>query len=165
MYSDLFHDPEIIILDEPLSGLDPLGKRKLIKLIKDYRAEGKTILVSSHVLPEIEAMTSRIVLVHQGKILSQGDIHSIRDLIETHPHMISVACADPRAVAARFIADASIVKMSFGPDGRTLVVETHNRDAFFSRLQEAVLELGVEVEEIRSPDDNLQAVFDYLVGK
>lgn len=159
------HDPEIIILDEPLSGLDPLGKRKLIKLVKDYRAEGKTILVSSHVLPEIEAMTSRIVLVHQGKILAQGDIHYIRDLIEAHPHMISVTCADPRAVAARFVADRSILKMSFGTDGRTLVVETHNRDAFFSRLQEAVLEAGVEVDEIRSPDDNLQAVFDYLVGK
>ena len=79
------HDPEIIILDEPLSGLDPLGKRKLIRLIKDYRDQGRTILVSSHVLPEIEAMTSRIILIHQGKILAQGDIHYIRDLIETPP--------------------------------------------------------------------------------
>ncbi len=159
------HDPEIIILDEPLSGLDPLGKRRIIKLIKDYRTEGRTILVSSHVLPEIEAMTSRIVMVHQGKILAQGDIHYIRDLIEAHPHMISVRCVDPRAVAARFIGDISILKMSFGPDGRTLVVETHNRDAFFSRLQQVVLEDNIEVEEITSPDDNLQAVFDYLVGK
>jgi ABC-2 type transport system ATP-binding protein len=79
--------------------------------------------------------------------------------------MISIRCADPRAVAARFIGDVSILKMSFGPDGRTLVVETHNRDAFFSRLQEVVLEDNIEVEEITSPDDNLQAVFDYLVGK
>jgi ABC-2 type transport system ATP-binding protein len=159
------HDPDIIILDEPLNGLDPLGKRKLIRLVKDYQSEGKTIIVSSHVLPEIEAMTSRIVMIHQGKILAQGDIHSIRDMIESYPHMIGVRCADARAVAARFVLDPFVLKMSFGPDGRSLVVETHNRDAFFSRLQSVVVETGIEVEEISSPDDNLQAVFDYLVVK
>jgi ABC-2 type transport system ATP-binding protein len=159
------HDPDIIILDEPLTGLDPLGKRKLIRLIKDFRDEGRTILVSSHVLPEIEAMTSRIVMIHQGKILAQGDIHYLRDRIEAHPHMISVRCADARSLAAEFVRDGSILRMSFGEDGRSMVVETHNRDAFFSRLQALVVERGVEVEEITSPDDNLQAVFDYLVGK
>ncbi len=159
------HDPEIIILDEPLSGLDPLGKRKLIKLVKDFRDEGKTVLVSSHVLPEIEAMTTRVVMIHQGKILAQGDIHSVRDMIEKHPHMISLKCADPRGVAADLVGDGSILKMAFGEDGRTLVVETHDRDTFFSRLQAVVLERGIEVEELTSPDDNLQAVFDYLVVK
>jgi ABC-2 type transport system ATP-binding protein len=159
------HDPDIIILDEPLSGLDPLGKRRLIRLVKDFQSAGKTIVVSSHVLPEIEAMTSRIVMIHHGKILAQGDIHSIRDLIESYPHMISLKCADARAVAARFVGDASILKMSFGEDGRSLVVETHNRDAFFSRLQAVVLETGIDVDELTSPDDNLQAVFDYLVVK
>jgi len=159
------HDPDIIILDEPLSGLDPLGKRRLIRLVKDFQSAGKTIVVSSHVLPEIEAMTSRIVMIHHGKILAQGDIHSIRDLIESYPHLISLKCADARAVAARFVGDASILKMSFGEDGRSLVVETHNRDAFFSRLQAVVLETGIDVDELTSPDDNLQAVFDYLVVK
>jgi len=159
------HDPEIVILDEPLSGLDPLGKRKLIKLIKEFKSEGRTVLVSSHVLPEIEALTSEIVLIHQGKILAQGDIRFIRELIESHPHMISVRSSDPRALAARFVGDRSIQKMSFGADGRTLVIETHKRDDFFGCLTGAVLEGGIEVEEISSPDDNLQAVFEYLVGK
>ena len=159
------HDPEIVILDEPLSGLDPLGKRKLIKLIKEFKSEGRTVLVSSHVLPEIEALTSEIVLVHQGKILAQGDIRFIRELIESHPHMISVRSSDPRALAARFVGDRSIQKMSFGADGRTFVVETHKRDDFFGCLTGAVLEGRIEVEEISSPDDNLQAVFEYLVGK
>jgi len=159
------HDPDILILDEPLSGLDPLGKRKLIKLIKDFKRQGRTVLVSSHVLPEIEALTSRVVLIHQGKILAQGDIPFIRELIEAHPHQISVRSSDPRALAARFVGDKSIQKMTFGADGRTLVVETHKRDAFFSRLTGVVLEAGIAVEEISSPDDNLQAVFEYLVGK
>lgn len=159
------HDPEIIILDEPLSGLDPLGKRKLIKLIKGFRDEGRTVLVSSHVLPEIEALTSRVVLIHQGKILAQGDIPYVRELIEIHPHVISINSSNPRRLAAAFVADAAVQKMTFGPDGRTLIVETHKRDAFFDRLTGAVLEAGVVVDEITSPDDNLQAVFDYLVGK
>jgi ABC-2 type transport system ATP-binding protein len=159
------HDPDILILDEPLSGLDPLGKRKIIKLIKDFKKQGRTVLVSSHVLPEIEALTSRIVLIHQGKILAQGDVPFIRELIEAHPHQISVRSSDPRALAARFVGDRSIQKMTFGADGRTLVVETHKRDAFFSRLTGVVLEAGISVEEISSPDDNLQSVFEYLVGK
>ncbi len=159
------HDPDILILDEPLSGLDPLGKRKLIRLIKGFRDQGRTVLVSSHVLPEIEALTSRIVLIHQGKILAQGDIPFIRELIESHPHQISVRSSDPRALAARFVADRSIQRMTFGPDGRTLVVETHKRDEFFARLTGAVLEAGIDVDEISSPDDNLQSVFEYLVEK
>jgi len=159
------HDPEIIVLDEPLNGLDPLGKRKLIRLIKDYKGEGKTILVSSHVLPEIEAMTSDIILIHQGKILAKGDIYYIRDLIEAHPHIISIRCARPRDLAARFVHEDYLQKMYFGPDGGSLMVETHKRDKFFSRLQSFIVEDGIDVEEITSPDDNLQAVFDYLVGK
>jgi len=159
------HDPDILILDEPLSGLDPLGKRKLIRLIKEFKDQGRTVLVSSHVLPEIEALTSRIVLIHQGKILAQGDISVVRELIEAHPHQISVRSSDPRALAARFVGDPSIQKMTFGDDGRTLVVETHKRDEFFGRLTDVVLGAAIEVEEISSPDDNLQAVFAYLVGK
>jgi ABC-2 type transport system ATP-binding protein len=159
------HDPEVVILDEPLSGLDPLGKRKIIKLIRGFKTEGRTVLVSSHVLPEIEALTSEVVLVHQGKVIAQGDVPYIRELIEAHPHMISVRSSDPRGLAARFVGDPSILKMTFPVDGRTLVVETRKRDGFFGGLAAAALEAGIEIEEITSPDDNLQSVFEYLVGK
>jgi ABC-2 type transport system ATP-binding protein len=159
------HDPGIIILDEPLSGLDPLGKRKVIHLIRDYGREGRTVLVSSHVLPEIEAMTLRVVLIHQGKIFAEGDIPYIRDLIEKHPHQISVRCDRPRDLAARFIDEECVLNMSFGAEGRSLLLETFKRDVVFGRLPGIILETGIRVEEITSPDDNLQAVFDYLVGK
>ncbi len=159
------HDPEIVILDEPLSALDPLGKRRLIRLIREFGAQGRTVLVSSHVLPEIEAMTSRILLMHQGKILAEGDIHFIRDLIESHPHVIAVKSDDARRLAAAFVGEPDILRMSFGADGRTLTVETFKRDRFFGRLPEVLLTEGIAVDEITSPDDNLQAVFDYLVGK
>jgi len=159
------HDPEILVLDEPLSGLDPLGRRKLIHLIKEYRERGKTIIVSSHILPEIEAMTKIIILIHQGKVFAQGDIHYIRDLIDTHPHIISVKCDKPRLLAEKFIHEDYVLNVKFSPARDTLLVETNNRDEFFSLLPSLFIENKIEVKEITSPDDNLQAVFDYLVGK
>jgi ABC-2 type transport system ATP-binding protein len=159
------HDPGILILDEPLAGLDPLGKRKMIRLVRALGAAGRTILVSSHVLPEIEALTSRIVLIHQGKILAQGDIHYIRELIDTHPHMISVSADRPRLLAAAFIQDPDVLRVSFPSGPGQVVFETRNRDAFYARLGRVVVDEGIEVEAISSPDDNLQAVFDYLIGK
>lgn len=159
------HEPEIFILDEPLNGLDPLGRRKIIRLIKTYKSEGKTIIVSSHVLPEIEAMTKKIILIHQGKIFAQGDIHYIRDLIEAHPHIISIKCSNPRELASKFIREDYVLKVHFGPTQDGLLVETNNRDKFFSLLPSLFVESNIQVEEITSPDDNLQAVFDYLIGK
>jgi ABC-2 type transport system ATP-binding protein len=159
------HEPELLILDEPLNGLDPLGRRKLIRLIKSFKDEGKTIVVSSHVLPEIEAMTNDIILIHQGKIFAQGDIHYIRDLIDTHPHMISVKCSDPRKVASGLIKQDYILNIDFSADKETFVVKTNNRDKFFNHLPSIFIEENIEVKEITSPDDNLQAVFDYLIGE
>jgi ABC-2 type transport system ATP-binding protein len=158
------HDPEIIVLDEPLSGLDPLGRRKIIHLIKSYKGEGRTIIVSSHVLPEIEAMTKRIILIHQGKIFAQGDIHYIRDLIDTHPHIISIKCSNARQLASKFIQQDYVLKVHFSSSNDSLLIETNNRDKLFSLLPSLFIENKIEVHEITSPDDNLQAVFDYLVG-
>jgi ABC-2 type transport system ATP-binding protein len=161
----LAHNPEILILDEPLNGLDPLGKRKIIRLIREYGREGRLVIVSSHVLPEIEALTRQIILIHQGKIFAQGDIHEIRDLIERHPHVVSVRTPDSRRLAAELIQQPYVVKAYFGDDDQNLLVETRNRDLFFQFLLEAAAVKGLKVEEITSPDDNLQAVFDYLVGR
>ncbi len=159
------HDPDLMIMDEPLSGLDPLTKRKLIRLIKNFKAEGKTVVVSSHILPEIEALTQTIILIHQGKVFAQGDIHVIRDLIESHPHLISIKCDDPRRLASHFLRAPDVLKIHFGSDGRSLLLETNNRDQFFGRLTAVLAEGRFAVEEITSPDDNLQAVFDYLIEK
>ena len=86
MAQALVHDPQLLILDEPLSGMDPIGRRKTIRLIRDWGRAGKSIIVSSHILHEIESMTSNILLINNGRILAEGDVHQIRDLIDTHPH-------------------------------------------------------------------------------
>jgi len=158
------HDPEILVLDEPLNGLDPLGKRKVIRLIKEYGRHGRTVLVSSHVLPEIEALTREIILIHQGKILAQGDIHDMRDLIDKHPHVVAVRCDRPRELAARLVGEPAVIDVRFdGPDG--VIMETRDRDRLFGLLPGLAADGGLDIREITSPDDNLQAVFDYLVGK
>ena len=95
------HDPELLILDEPLSGMDPIARRRTIRLIKDWARAGKSVLVSSHILHEIEAMTSNILLINNGRILAEGDVHQIRELIDEHPHTVHIRAARPRDAGAR----------------------------------------------------------------
>jgi ABC-2 type transport system ATP-binding protein len=158
----LVHDPELLILDEPLSGMDPLMRRKTVRFIKDWARAGKHIVVSSHILHEIEAMTSNILLINNGRILAEGNVHSIRELIDTHPHTVYVRGADPRALARRFLAEDDVLSLRFEPDA--VVIETSKPDSFYARLTQLATsgEAGA-VEEVTSPDDNLQAVFRYLV--
>jgi ABC-2 type transport system ATP-binding protein len=158
----LVHDPELLILDEPLSGMDPIMRRKTIRLIKEWARAGKSILVSSHILHEIESMTSNILLIHNGRILAEGNVHQIRDLIDEHPHTVYIRAQDPRALARRFIADDNLLSLKF--DRGALIVQTEKPDAFYARLTELAAsgEAGM-VDEVTSPDDNLQAVFQYLV--
>jgi ABC-2 type transport system ATP-binding protein len=158
----LVHDPELLILDEPLSGMDPIMRRKTIRLIKEWARAGKSILVSSHILHEIESMTSNILLIHNGRILAEGNVHQIRDLIDEHPHTVYIRAQDPRALARRFIADDNLLSLKF--DRGALIVQTEKPDAFYARLTELAAsgEAGT-VDEVTSPDDNLQAVFQYLV--
>jgi ABC-2 type transport system ATP-binding protein len=153
----LVHDPELLILDEPLSGMDPIMRRKTIRLIKEWARAGKSILVSSHILHEIEAMTSNILLIHNGRILAEGNVHQIRDLIDEHPHTVYIRAQDPRALARRFIADDNLLSLKF--DRGALIVQTEKPDAFYARLTELAAsgEAGM-VDEVTSPDDNLQAV-------
>ena len=89
----IVHDPELLILDEPLSGMDPIMRRRTIRMIKDWARAGKSILVSSHILHEIEAMTSNILLINNGRILAEGNVHQIRDLIDEHPHSVYIRAA------------------------------------------------------------------------
>jgi ABC-2 type transport system ATP-binding protein len=158
----LVHDPEVLILDEPLTGMDPLGRRKTIKLIKDWARAGKSIIVSSHILHEIESMTSSILLINNGRILAEGNIHQIRDLIDKHPHTVHVRAADPRRLARLFLEHDDVINLRF--EEGAVEVQTGAPDRFYARLTEMAAsgEAG-EISEVTSPDDNLQAVFQYLV--
>ncbi|MDP1568913.1 MAG: ABC transporter ATP-binding protein [Vicinamibacterales bacterium] len=158
----LVHDPELLILDEPLTGMDPLARRRTIRMIKDWARAGKHIIVSSHILHEIESMTSNILLINNGRILAEGNVHQIRDLIDTHPHTVYIKAADTRGLARQFLAHDDVLSLRF--EEGAVVVETARPDAFYQRLTALAAsgEAGV-IDEVTSPDDNLQAVFRYLV--
>jgi ABC-2 type transport system ATP-binding protein len=158
----IVHDPELLILDEPLSGMDPLGRRKTIRMIRDWARQGKSVLVSSHILHEIESMTANILLINNGRIIAEGNVHQIRDLIDTHPHTVHIRAENPRGLAREFLARADVISMRF--EAGAVVIETGQPDAFYASLTELVAagQSGT-IEEVTSPDDNLQAVFKYLV--
>ncbi len=155
------HDPEILLLDEPLTGMDPQHRRRVIDLVRRLGREGRTVLVSSHILHEVEAMTRRIVLLHQGRVLAEGDIREIRDLMDEHPHTVSLRARDPRALAATLVTWPHVLSLSFGAEGEWLTAQTSRPDAFYSGLSEAALATGVS--EMYSPDEDLESVFRYLV--
>ena len=158
----IVHDPALLILDEPLSGMDPLARRRTIRLIRDWARVGKSVIVSSHILHEIESMTANILLINNGRILAEGDVHHIRDLIDEHPHTVYVKAADPRRLAREFLTRDDVLSLKFEPGA--VVVETGKPDAFYARLTEMAAsgDFGA-IDEVTSPDDNLQAVFQYLV--
>ena len=162
MAQALVHDPELLILDEPLAGMDPIARRRTIRMIKEWGRAGRSIIVSSHILHEIEAMTANILLINQGRILAEGNVHQIRDLIDEHPHTVYIRADKPRALAREFLTDDDVLSLKL--EDEAVVVQTGKPDAFYTRLTDLAAsgELGA-IHEVTSPDDNLQAVFQYLV--
>jgi ABC-2 type transport system ATP-binding protein len=162
MAQAIAHSPELLILDEPLSGMDPLARRKTIRMIKEWGRAGRSVIVSSHILHEIESMTSNILLINQGRILAEGNVHQIRELIDEHPHTVHIRADHTRALAREFLGYDDVLSLKL--EEGALVVQTGRPDAFYSRLTELAAsgEHGA-IHEVTSPDDNLTAVFQYLV--
>ncbi|MEO8701613.1 MAG: ABC transporter ATP-binding protein [Kofleriaceae bacterium] len=156
------HDPDLLLLDEPLTGLDPIARVDIVERIKALADAGKTVVVSSHVLYEIEALTREIVVIYRGQVLAEGNIYEIRRLIDRHPHRIRVECDRPRVLAAAIAEEDHVARIVFERTG--IVIETRDPDRCYDQLAAAVLERGVTVTLLDSPDNNLGAVFDYLTG-
>jgi ABC-2 type transport system ATP-binding protein len=159
----LAHDPQVLLLDEPLTGMDPINRRRAVDLVKRLAREGRTIVVSSHVLHEVESMTRRVLLIHNGRILAEGDVREIRDLMDEHPHTVALRARDPRALARAVVGAPHVVSVTFGGEGEWVTVQTARPDEFYGALADPALEAGVL--EMYSPDDDLESVFRYLVHR
>jgi ABC-2 type transport system ATP-binding protein len=156
------HEPELLVLDEPLAGMDPLARRKTIRMLRDWAIKGRNVIVSSHILHEVEAMTSDILLMHHARVLAEGNVHQIRDLIDEHPHTVCMRSKNARGLAAILVANPDVLSVRFEEDA--VFVQTAKPDAFYEQVTEMAANDGAgDIYEITSPDDNLQAVFDYLV--
>ena len=159
----LAHEPQVLLLDEPVTGMDPVNRRRVIDLVKRLGREGKTVIVSSHILHEVEAMTRKVLLIHNGRILAEGDVREIRDLLDEHPHTVSLRARDPRLLAQAVVAAPDVLTLSFGAEGEWVTIQTARPDAFYAALHEVAIEAGVT--EMYSPDENLESVFRYLVNR
>jgi ABC-2 type transport system ATP-binding protein len=160
--SAMAHDPDLLLLDEPLSGLDPLARREAQDLIRRRAERGATVLVSSHVLHEVEHLTRNILLVNRGRIAAAGDVSEIRALLSRFPRRIRIECADPKRLGALLLAEEGLTALRF--EEGALVAETDAADRVYAALPGLVAGHGIEVTGIESPDDRLETVYDLLVG-
>ena len=159
----LVHDPDLIILDEPLHGCDPIARTSIMSVIRDLGTQGKTVLVSSHILDEIERITEQIVILHNGRLLALGNLHAIRDLLDKHPHRILIRTENPRKLAEYFVPEDPVYGVRFAEEG-ALEVLTNDLSAAHSVLPRVIVESGLKITSIENPDDNLEALLGYLVG-
>jgi ABC-2 type transport system ATP-binding protein len=160
----LVHEPEVLFLDEPLTGTDPVARRDLMDIIQKLGSQGKSVLVSSHVLHEVQSLTQSIILLNHGRLVAQGEVRQIRDLIDNHPHHIVLICDSCRKLAGRLLAWEDIEGVNVLAGGKGLMVQTRSPDAFYGRLPELSLQDDTAITEVYSDDDSLEAVFKYLVN-
>jgi len=158
------HEPSVLILDEPLNGLDPMVRAETIALFRKLAAEGLHLIISSHILHEVDMMSDRVVLVNNGYIVAEGDIHGVRDEMEEHPMQILIRCDQPAKLAAYVFAKDHVVEAKVHDDRRGLFVKTRDADRFYLMLNRAVAEGDVSIEAIAPVDDDLSAVYQYLIG-
>ena len=154
------HRPDFLVLDEPLTGCDPIVRQEILDLIRSFAAAGAGVLVSSHVLKEIEALTRRVAVLHRGRLAAEGDVGEIRGLLDRHPRRVRVRCERPRDLAAALVREPSVSEARL--DDGAVTVLTRDPETFRARLPAIALETAGDVAEIVSPDDTLEAVFRYL---
>lgn len=159
----IVHDPTVVVLDEPLNGLDPRQRRHMIELFQRLGDQGRTVLVSSHVLEEVERFGSHVVVVAKGRLAAQGDYHAIRALMDDQPLRIRIRCTGAREVAAYLVADGCIVGCTVVDDNEIEVTTTDAR-TFRRRVAVACRANQSRLEEVTPLDDDLESVFRYLVG-
>lgn len=159
----LLHDPEVLILDEPLSGIDPIGRQEFQALFRQLAAAGKCLLVSSHELEELEKLTDHVAVMAQGRIAAVGTLARIRELLDHHPLSILVGSDRPRELAGALLTLPDVLGVDLGDDGQ-LVVRARNPRQFFSGLTSLVIEEHFDVQHVETLDESAQAILGYLLG-
>jgi ABC-2 type transport system ATP-binding protein len=158
------HNPSVLILDEPLNGLDPMARSETIRLFRSLADEGLHLVLSSHILHEVDMMSDTVVLLNNGYVVAEGDVHGVRDEIEEHPMQIFVRCDRPAVLASRVFEQAQVVEARIHEDRQGLFIKTRDADKFYLLLNEVVAEGLINVETVAPVDDDLNAVYQYLFG-
>jgi ABC-2 type transport system ATP-binding protein len=155
------HGPRLLLLDEPLNGLDPVGRVELQTLFTQLAASGHHLIVSSHVLYELERLTDQVVMITNGRVVAEGNLRQLRAALDAHPQSIAVRTGDPRRLATLLAAWPHVTSLEItGEDG--LVVRTKSPDAFYQALPALVTSEHLSIHELSSPDDDLETIFRLL---
>ena len=157
------HDPKVLVLDEPLNGLDPLVRSETIALFREFAAEGRHVILSSHVLHEVDIISDQVILLSGGYVIAEGQIRGVRGEIEDHPMQVMIRCRPPKELAAKLFEQDYVVEVKVHADGGGLMVKTKNADSFFLMLNRLAME-GVPIETVQPADDDVNSVYEYLIG-
>jgi len=159
----LSHDPQVLVLDEPLNGLDPLARSEMIALFRSTADRGCHVIISSHILHEVDAISDQVVLLSNGYVVAEGQIHSVRSEIQEHPTQILIRCTRPREVAAHLVESEHTIEISIHNDERGLLVKTRDPDRFYLALNNLALH-GIDIESVAPADEDVLSVYEYLIG-
>jgi ABC-2 type transport system ATP-binding protein len=159
------HRPRVLILDEPLNGLDPMARAEVIALFRAAAADGCIVLISSHILHEVDVISDSVILMNHGYVVAEGDIHDVRQEVEEHPFQILVRCDRPAVLAARFFALDHAVEVKIHADGRGLMAKTRDAGAFYRLLNRLAVDDELAIDTVQPADDDVQSLYDYLIGR
>lgn len=158
------HGPEVVLFDEPFNGLDPVGRREMIQLLLDYDREGRTILISSHILQEVEQMTGRILMMSNGYVMAEGEVREVRDQLRSHPFEVVIRCNEPRRLAAIMLREDGVRSIRIESE-TSVALLTNDPDHFYTRLNDVVLGDSIEIASVTLADENIQSIYRYLSGR
>lgn len=158
------HNPTVIVLDEPLNGLDPMARAEAIRLFRELADEGLHLIISSHILHEVNSMSDRVVFIESGYVKASGEVQEVRDELEEHPLQILVRCDQPALLAQRMFAESHVVEARLHEDRHGLFVKTRNTDKFYELLNRVVIDDALNIETVATVDNDLNAVYHYLIG-
>jgi ABC-2 type transport system ATP-binding protein len=158
------HDPQVLVLDEPLNGLDPLVRAETIALFRSFAAQGRHVLVSTHILHEVDMISDQFILLSNGYVVAEGQIQDVRSEISEHPMQITIRCKQPSLLASRVFELDHVVEARLHPDGEGLLVLTRDADKFYRKLNHIALG-EIDIESIAPADDNVNSVYEYLIGE
>jgi ABC-2 type transport system ATP-binding protein len=157
------HDPAVLVLDEPLNGLDPLVRAETIELFRSLAGDGRHVIISSHVLHEVDLISDQVILLSGGYVVAEGHIKGVRGEIEEHPMQILIRCSRPRALASRLFEDDQVVEAKIHGDGKGLMVKTRNADQFYLAMNRLAMD-GFDVNNVAPADDDVNSLYEYLIG-
>lgn len=158
------HQPVILVLDEPLNGLDPMARAEMIATFRRLAQEGRYVIISSHILHEVDRIADQVILVNGGYVVAEGSIQSVREELPEHPIQVLIRCDQPARLASRLLELDHVVEVKLQEDQKGMLIRTKNADGFYLSLNRAILENGIKVESVAPADEDVQSVYRYLVG-